>query len=31
MTKSTRSKKYGGDGGVSFDDSHDIDAWGGIR
>jgi hypothetical protein len=31
MTNSTRSNTFGGNGGSSFDDSHDIDAWGPVR
>jgi len=28
MITSTRSQTFGGNGGSSFDDTHDIDAWG---
>jgi len=31
MITSTRSNTFGGNGGSSFDDSHDIDAWGRVR
>lgn len=31
MTTSTRSHTFGGNGGMSFDDSHDIALWGPIR
>ena len=30
MTTSSRTNTFGGLGGVSFDDSHDIDEWGRI-
>jgi Jacalin-like lectin domain/Clostridium epsilon toxin ETX/Bacillus mosquitocidal toxin MTX2 len=31
MTNSMRSELFGGNGGASFDDSHDIDTWGRVR